>query len=283
MSEKSPEESHVIPFWHRTLSWAVMEVVRVLTVDQTRKLKVRSGEHLAAILVTSVLATAPRSIDSAGEPDLVFDLTNSLPGQGVPPGLGFSQVPFADFEVKSLPGEFREFDAEIDRAVEAGQEPDGRGFKVTVTSANAVLRNEGRDMILKAKRQLDEKSQPGHSKNIFLVAHFFDYPTVEFIGPVMAHLLEPLTDVEGIDSVWVLWAPTHLVVWSVENQQWTDVLFGGANSGDVAPDHDERFDLFQQIELEFLRQTNNPKGSPYVFGLTAGQDGNDYGLGPGHT
>jgi hypothetical protein len=68
-----------------------------------------------------------------------------------------------------------------------------------------------------------------------------------------------LGDVEDIDSVWILWSPTHLVVWSTEHQEWTNLMFGG-NPNDVAPSHDE---LLQQIELEFLEQTNNPKGSPY--------------------
>jgi hypothetical protein len=190
MSEKSPTGSSDIVVWYRTLSWAVTEVVRVLTIEQARKLKVCSGEHLAAILATSVLATAPMWIDSAGGPDLVFDLKNSIAEYGVYPRLGLRKASFADFEVKSLPGKFREFDATIDRFLEAGGTPDGRKFEVPVTSANTVLRNEGRDMIRKAKEQLDKKTRPGNSKSVFLVAHLFDYMTVEFVKApvVMAHL-----------------------------------------------------------------------------------------------
>jgi hypothetical protein len=35
-----------------------------------------------------------------------------------------------------------------------------------------------------------------------------------FEGPFIAHLLEPLTDIDEVDSVWLLWPPSHLVVWS---------------------------------------------------------------------
>lgn len=53
-------------------------------------------------------------------------------------------------------------------------------------------------------------------------------------------------------------------------------MFGGANPNEVAPNRDESLKLLQRIELEFLKQTNNPKGSPYVFDLTAAdKDWND--------
>ncbi|HSV67396.1 MAG TPA: hypothetical protein VLJ59_16000 [Mycobacteriales bacterium] len=39
------------------------------------KLKVASGEHLAAMLTAAFLGAAPVSVDGAGEADLVFDLT----------------------------------------------------------------------------------------------------------------------------------------------------------------------------------------------------------------
>jgi hypothetical protein len=176
---------------------------------------------------------------------------------------------FASFEVKSLPGGFRKFDAESRVA-------DGHYFRSPFTPANAVLRNEGRDMILKAKKQLDQKSSSGHSKNVFLIAHSFDYLTMEFQEPLIGHLLEPLDDIiEGVDSVWILWAPLgHFVVWSVEDRQWTNVLVGCIDPGDVPPDFDEELDVFQQIDLEFLKQTNSPNSSPYGFGLTVADEDN---------
>lgn len=268
MSEKGPIGSYVVVRC-RTLSWAVTEIVGTLSPDQISELKIPSGEHLAAILVTSFLGAAPRSIDSAGETDLIFEVPQSLSGDTLGRRLGLGNAQFADFEIKSLPGRFREHDAAINRAQEAGDEPDGSVFIATVTSVNTVLRG-ARDTILRARRQLDKKAKPGHSKNIFLVAHFFEHFTVEcYESQFIAHLLEPLGDVVGIDSVWVLWAPTHLVVWSSEHQAWTNLWFENTDPNDVAPSHDESLELLQQIELEFLKQTNSPKGSPYVFSLTA--------------
>ncbi|MGH3626519.1 MAG: hypothetical protein ACRDRL_03615 [Sciscionella sp.] len=186
--------------------------------------------------------------------------------------LGLGSKPFADFEVKSLPGGFREYDAAIDRAQKAGKRPEGRVFKTIVTSVNAVLR-EARPTLLRAKRQLDTKETPEHSKNIFLIAHFFDHFTVEcYENKLIAHLLEPLADLDGIDSVWVLWAPTHLVVWSSEHQEWTNLIFDAIDPSDAIPSRNESIELLQQVELEFLTHTNCPKQSPYVFDLTAAGD-----------
>ena len=138
-----------------------------------------------------------------------------------------------------------------------------------MTSVNAVLR-EARPTLLKAKRQLDTKERSEHSKNIFLIAHFFDHLTVEcYENKLIAHLLEPLRDLDGIDSVWFLWAPTHLVVWSSEHREWTNLIFDAIDPSDATPSHEESIELLQHVELEFLKQTNYPKQSPYVFSLTA--------------
>jgi hypothetical protein len=269
MPEMSPIGSYVIAIRHRELSWAVTEIIRTLYPDRFSNLKVPSGEHLAAILITAFIGTAPRSVDSAGETDLLFKIPQSLPGDALGQRLGLGSKPFADFEVKSLPGGFREYDAAIDRAQKAGKSADGRAFKATVTSVNAVLR-EARPTLLKAKRQLDTKERSEHSKNIFLIAHFFDHLTVEcYENKLIAHLLEPLRDLDGIDSVWFLWAPTHLVVWSSEHREWTNLIFDAIDPSDATPSHEESIELLQHVELEFLKQTNYPKQSPYVFSLTA--------------
>jgi hypothetical protein len=195
MPEKSPIGSYVIIIRHRELSWAVTKVIRTLYPDRFSKLKVPSGEHLAAILITAFLGTAPRSVDSAGETDLLFKTPQSLPGDALGRRLGLGSKPFADFEVKSLPGRFREYNATSDRAQKVRKSADA--FKATVTSANAVL-CEAHPTLLRAKRQLDTKERPGHSKNIFLIAHFLDHFTVEcHEDKLIAHLLEG-----GFNRLW---------------------------------------------------------------------------------
>ena len=71
-----------------------------------RKLKVRSGEHLAAILTTAFLGVTPHAIDTAGGPDLEFDL--GARDDGLLTSL-FTSTAVA-FEVKSLDNGFRQFD-----------------------------------------------------------------------------------------------------------------------------------------------------------------------------
>jgi hypothetical protein len=63
-----------VVIWNRTLWWAVDELVEKLTLKQLGKLKIRSGEHLAAILTTTFLRTAPAEVDTRGGVDLWFDL-----------------------------------------------------------------------------------------------------------------------------------------------------------------------------------------------------------------
>jgi hypothetical protein len=62
-------------------------------------------------------------------------------------------------------------------------------------------------------------------------------------------------------------------VWSSEHQEWTNLIFDAIDPNDNTPSRDESIELLQQVELEFLKQTNYPKQSPYVFILTA--DGNE--------
>jgi hypothetical protein len=76
-------------------------------------------------------------------------------------------------------------------------------------------------MIKKARSQLVRKSPPNHSRNVFLISHLLDHPYVEVMEPVVAHALDPLSDIEDLETVWLLWAPLHLVVWSTANQTWT--------------------------------------------------------------
>jgi hypothetical protein len=52
-----------IGIWHRTLQWAVDELAKKLAPEQLRKLDLRAGEHLAAILTTAFLLTAPTKVD----------------------------------------------------------------------------------------------------------------------------------------------------------------------------------------------------------------------------
>lgn len=145
-AREEPGGNYAIFVSHHTLSWAVTEVVWTLTIEQASKLKVASGEHLAAILTTAFLYTSPTSIDMAGEPDLVFKLGSAALTKVTSSRLGCGHASFADFEVKSLPGKFREFDAAINRAQDAGKEPDQRvSSNLHLSQCRPPPRRTGRD------------------------------------------------------------------------------------------------------------------------------------------
>ena len=59
-----------IGIWYRTAWWAIDELVAKLPPEQLRKLRVRAGEHLTAILTTTLLRTAPTEVDTEGGVDL---------------------------------------------------------------------------------------------------------------------------------------------------------------------------------------------------------------------
>jgi hypothetical protein len=265
MPEKGPVGSVVIAIAPQTLPWAVTEVRRALGAEQVASLKVPSGEHLAAILTTTFLACVPTSVDLEGGTDLTFDLSRRPPDREAAVELGTAGA--ADFEVKSLPGNWRKFNAEIDKALAAGGSTDNLEYRAKFRCANEVLQAEGRAMIGRAKNQLDQKSRPGHSKNVFLIAHVLDHPFVEYESPVIAHLLDPLSDLDGIDSVWLLWAPSHLVVWSAVSQTWANLIF---NADQIGVDYQQDMEFLQQVEQQFLEEIGHQEGSPYIFGLTAG-------------
>ena len=272
MSQKDPQGTYLHAIHRRTLSWAVSEIVRSVDGDLAR-LKVGSGEYEAAALTTAFLGTPPR-IDTHGEQDLVFDLAQrAIPNQVEPYLAGRADVQFVDFEVKSLPGKYQQFKAEIDKAIAAGVSPKQTSMDVTIRSANDVLREPGLTMIEKARQQLARKSAPDRARNVFLVAHLFNHPIVEMTdGPILAHHLDDLALPDGVDSVWVFFAPHSLAVWSGAHRRWTNLIFDAINPDEDLSDTDDDLDLLQQIEVEFLRQTGTALMSPNAIRLTWQED-----------
>ena len=94
----------MVAVWYRRLWWAVDELVANLTTEQLSRLRVRVGEHLAAILTTAFLQRAHARVDTAGDVDLWFDLSGV---RGRTAEIIPAQVSSAAFEVKSLAGGFR--------------------------------------------------------------------------------------------------------------------------------------------------------------------------------
>jgi hypothetical protein len=271
-SEDSAGRLSVV-IWNRTLWWAVDELVEKLTPKQLYKLKVRSGEHLAAILTTTFLRTAPAEVDTMGDVDLWFDLAEAHEPR--PVGLLPVRATHAAFEVKSLPGGYREFDAASDRDAARGVNPIGRSMEGMMRAAKDVLR-EARPSLEDARNQLLSKPRgEGTSLNVFLVVHLLDYLTAECFKKdvVIGPYLDPLEDVEDIDTVWVLWPPHHLVMWSSERHEWMNLMFDALNQDEVSARQQRPIALpvLLEAEQDFLTRTGRTDRSPYFFEVTFGE------------
>ena len=253
----------------QTLRWATDQMVETLGPETLKKLKVRAGEHLAALLTATFLLTPPTGIDTGRqEPDLWFDLSRR-PGDGMKPAPILPDgAASAAFEIKSMSGPFREYDSSIDRDRARGIDATGRRHRAPVQAASDVLRETG-PVLRRARDQLHQHTNAETSRNIFLVIHLFDYFVAECMQPsILGPLLDPLPDIEGVDTVWVLWPLEHLTVWSNEQRAWTDLLFNvGDPEAETAPDE---MDALQDAEDYFLARVGHTGGSPYLFRLSAG-------------
>lgn len=258
--------SHVQIVDYQRLAWAVHVLTDELHSQQISSLKIRSGEHLAAILTTAFLGLPPVELDWNGGPDIMFgcaaNLDSSTSSESAPRGIAF--------EIKSLPGGFRKYEAAIDRSLRLGKEPEALTYGATVTSINDVLQGPGLVALTRASEQLDRKVGNRHSRNAFLIAHQFDYPIVEMLEmPLIAHLISRPRWELSLDTVWVLLAPSCLVVWSQKLERWTNLLWGSTEPNDPTPDPNSRLEVLQQIDLDFQARAGRDEPSPYVFEWSA--------------
>jgi hypothetical protein len=272
MPPKDARGTYIIRIPYDQVTRSVSAVIQSLGPDAVAKLKISSGEHLAAVLATAFLGVAPSGVDEDGNaPDLRFDLSHaSMSNSYLVDMVGQPSAGVADFEVKSLSGTYRPFEASIDRKVAEGGRAGQIGFHVKIISANGVPNGaDGQRRIKAAWAQLLKKSSPEHSRNIFLISHFLDYPFAEYgDAPFIAHHLNLPEVPDGLDSLWVLFAPSCLVLWSASTQRWTNLIFQAYWPGEDAPGgDDEDLDLLQQVDMEFLNQAGTPKMSPYVYGF----------------
>ncbi|MFI5591108.1 hypothetical protein ACIA5G_39075 [Amycolatopsis sp. NPDC051758] len=271
-TDKRAAGSYVVAVPYQTVWAAVAGVIDALGVDTASGFKVRSGEHLAVVLASAFLGGPPIATDKDGGPDMVFDL-GVLPAEWRPALTGRADARFADVEVKSLRGPVRAFDAAIDEDLAHGQEPRKRTMVTRIVSANDIVAGPGQDMLGDAAEQLQRKSSPDRARISMLIAHQLDHLHAEVLDVVIAHHLEPLTDLPGsVDAVWMLFAPTHLVVWSVVENRWTNLLFKAADTPGQPPPPgaEDGLEFLVAVDEEFRRLIGDDSPSPYAFKLIAG-------------
>ena len=85
-----------------------------------------------------------------------------------------------------------------------------------------------------------------------------------FIG----HELPKLSPTVDLDSLWILWHPDKLAMWSRVDQRWTDVLFALLHNPPHTSPEDSDTSL-QDAEAAFLTAINYKLDSPWQFGFSA--------------
>lgn len=257
--------TQVVAITYDVMDAATAVLAEHLPAETLHAMKLASGEHLAAILATAYLRAVPVAVDVDGGVDLTFDLKAS-DGLHLKALLGREDVDFADFEVKSVPGTFREkYLPAATRAMERG-EKQPLAHLARVVSANDVI-EASFGMIDKAAGQLRDKSSPDRARVAFIVSHFFDRPYVECFQPLISHALAPLDPPEGIDAVWMFFAPAHVLVWSAAGG-WSDLLLVSLTEEETGPEHAYGMELLQHYEGLFLERAGIDKPSPFFFEFT---------------
>ncbi|GIF51124.1 hypothetical protein Afe04nite_56630 [Asanoa ferruginea] len=231
-----------------TLLHAVDELISV--GSEVSNLKIRAGEHLAALMLTAVCGP-PTSIDTVGQVDLLFDREALTSHDWC-----FGAAGRAAVEVKSYAGVFREVESRI---------RPGDLHAVTIRSALDILLDAS-PQIDRAIDALERKTGPQISRNVFLVIHMFDAVAVEAYDemPFIGHRLPLVAPSVGLDTLWILWHPGMLTMWSKNDQRWIDVIF--ANEDPFAEEADE-MDIIQQAEETFLSATGHRGDSPWLYKL----------------
>ena len=235
----------------RALDHAVEEL---LTVDGSRTMKIKSGEHLAAIWLTAVVGP-PETIDQQGGIDLTFHKPTQQRGASV-----FGDHSWAAFEVKSLPGPFRE----RERHQELGDT-----FSVRFRPAADILL-DATDKLAEAIEQLKRKvSDAACCKCVFLLIHPLDGLAVEAFSedPIMGHRLPTRRTLLILTCSGCTGIPGLLAWWSRESHQWTDVILGADpySAQNVGDEEDPVF----RAEGQFLAELPESKPSPWWFRVSA--------------
>jgi hypothetical protein len=219
----------------------------LLTLPGNKRLKVRAGEHLGAILLTAFCGP-PVGFDVDGGVDLIFRRDREQWELG--------PLPEAAVEIKSLPGPWRHVESKIAL---------GDEHSVKVRSAADVL-EQASETILAGVEALHQKTRPDCSNHLFLIIHPLDRLAVEVWrdGPFVSNLLPKLSPRVDLDTLWVLWHPEILVKWSSADNRWTEMLFGWHDSEvEAMAQVDGRMGALERAEARFTDGIDYRYDSPW--------------------
>ncbi len=175
----------------------LLDAAEAVAADESVRavLKVRSGEHLAAIFLSALLGRTPSGFDHDGGPDLVFDAHDKS---------WFPYTSPAAFEIKSLPGTYREKLGLLLRKDGTGSNSE-LPFPLPLWTAEEVM-TDAHPTLLKAERSLVRKTPPEYSRNVFLITHPFDHFAIDVAqSHVVSGLMPKNVGYDALDSLWVYW------------------------------------------------------------------------------
>lgn len=227
-----------------------------LPAEQLAALKVRSGEHVGAIVATMIQFVAPAAVDDGGGPDLEFEPSDTWERPGVD----------VAYEIKSIAGDFREFDARL------GDPGAPQEFSTMVRTIDDIV-GQASDVVRSADESLAGKVSADSSRNVILVLHPLDGFPIE-ITDMMSELLigaglsTSFADT-GLDTVTlVVLPPGSIARWTRTLDGWESIIFP---SDPDNPDEDDEPPIMT-AETEFMARFRPGVDSPYNVRLTGSTD-----------
>ncbi len=227
-----------------------------LTVEQLNALKIRSGEHVAAIVATMIHFEAPLAVDVDGGPDLQFGPSATWERPGVE----------VAYEVKSIVGDFRKFDARL------GDPGAPQEFSTVIRTIDDIV-GQAAHVVRSADQNLAAKVSNDVSRNVILVLHPFDRFPIEITDMVSEQLVGAGLSTRffdtGLETVTlIVLPPGSIAQWTRKLNGWQSITFV-SDPDDPAEDDEPPI---MTAESEFLVRLRPGVDSPYNVQFTVSTD-----------
>jgi len=224
-----------------------------LTAEQLTALKVRSGEHVGAIIATMIHFEAPTAVDDSGGPDLEFEPSATWERPNVR----------VAYEIKSIAGNYREYDARL------GDPGAPQEISTMVRTIDDIV-GQASDVVRSADESLAGKVSSDTSRDVILVLHPMDEFPIEITDMtsellIGAGLSTSFADT-GLDTVTlVVLPPGSIARWTRTIDGWESIVFP---SDPDNPGEDDEPPIIA-AESEFMARFRPGVDSPYHVRLTA--------------
>ncbi|WP_350268932.1 hypothetical protein AAFP32_09480 [Brevibacterium sp. CBA3109] len=219
------------------------------TLPDAPNLKVKSGEHLAGIVLGAYGSTI-NVLDTDGGFD--FELSDDADRL-------FDGKRYAIVEVKSAGGDWREFHSK-------GGPEDVHSVQIE-RYQDALIKLE--EAVLKAETQLNSKHAVGHrSREVFLTIHPLDLATDIGLSAnprVALHAgLPAVNQTLEIEGLWLMFYPGLIARWSQRHRCWVRYLVAASS------EHSTSDSGFAEAESAYLKELAEKHGNEPGFAWSDG-------------